>query len=332
MILMGFRRPFVPLEESLIAQGERLIPWIPGTKLPEEARRADAAVLDFTEAARHLVSVFRLTRQLHQRGKPVATLNRDAPWNKGVRARRIWALRQLRIADIHLTHALQGQTVAPRTHYFPNAADLARYHLHGASLDQLRDPDRYRYAVSFIGNIDDARYPEHRPRMALLRPLQSRLASLGIALELFHSEGMSLPQQVEVIQRSRINLNLGAACDHGGERSWGLPERCYGVPACGGFLLSDARHHATEDFTPDEEWIDFTTLDSCVSRIQALLGDFPRTRRIAEAAHRRVLADHTYACRARTLRALLQPTERRNPKGIALGSHQGPMAPGPHPV
>src|SRR5438045_7710238 len=45
------------------------------------------------------------------------------------------------------------------------------------------------------------------------------------------------------------------------------PERCFGVPACGGFLLSDVRKHAAESFIPGVEWADFLDLDDCVAKI-----------------------------------------------------------------
>ncbi|MBF0165438.1 MAG: glycosyltransferase [Magnetococcales bacterium] len=305
-ILMGFRRPFVALEEALIEQGVTLIPWRPGARLPEAVEEVDGALLDFTEAARHLIACFRLSRRLRARGIPVAALNRDAPWNKGVRTRRIWLLRKLQLLDFYLTHSLQERvTMAKRAVYFPNAADVSRYNLKGCSLEELRDINRYRHTVSFIGNIDDRRYPEHRERMTRLHALSDMLATHGIELKLFHGMDLSVDEQVEIMRASIINLNLGAACDHGGAMSWGLPERCYGIPACGGFLLSDRRRHAEVDFTPGEDWLDFESLEACVALIRELLEAFPRTRSIAEAAHVRVMEQHTYAQRAQTLVGLL---------------------------
>ncbi|MEO5345403.1 MAG: glycosyltransferase [Magnetococcus sp. YQC-9] len=305
-ILMGFRRPFVALEEALVEQGAVLVPWQPGAPLPRDMEEMDAAVLDFTEAARHLIRCFGLSRRLRALGKPIVAINRDAPWNKGVRKRRIWMLRKLQLLDFYLSHSLQERVaMARRAVYFPNGADVNRYHLGTASLEDLCDINRYRYTVSFIGNIDDRRYPEHRERMARLRALQGMLAGHGIELTLFHGLDLSVAEQVEIMQRSVINLNLGAACDHGGEMSWGLPERCYGIPACGGFLLSDRRRHAQTDFEPGGDWLDFETLEECVALIRELLEDFLRTRRIAEAAHVRVMEQHTYAQRAQTLLALL---------------------------
>lgn len=135
-----------------------------------------------------------------------------------------------------------------------------------------------------------------------MRSLRDRLATDGVTLDLIDSSrGLEVAEQIRIIQSSRINLNHGAACDQGGERSWGLPERCYGIPASGGFLLSDQRRHAADDFVPGREWVDYADLDGCVALIHQFLARFDAARDIAEAAHARVMRDHTYARRAQTL-------------------------------
>jgi spore maturation protein CgeB len=103
-------------------------------------------------------------------------------------------------------------------------------------------------------------------------------------------------------------LNCWMGCDtcyHGGyqgqEKSWGLAERCYGIQACGGFLLSDHRRHAEVDFLIGKEWIEFVDLDDCVDKIRHYIGHFDDARDVAEAAYRRVMKDHTYSNRAQTL-------------------------------
>jgi hypothetical protein len=72
-------------------------------------------------------------------------------------------------------------------------------------------------------------------------------------------------EQQEIVRTSRINLSTYAACDAGAEPSWGLPERCYGVPASGGFLLADRRRHAPEDFA-DGERAEYEDLEECVAK------------------------------------------------------------------
>jgi spore maturation protein CgeB len=83
--------------------------------------------------------------------------------------------------------------------------------------------------------------------------------------------------------------------------SWGLPERCYGVPARGGFILSDERRHAADDFDLSREWASYRDFADCVERIRHFTSHFLQTRAIAEAAHARVMRDHTYEQRAQQL-------------------------------
>lgn len=304
-LLMGFRKPLAALDTALREAGCVLVPWQPGTLRPD-LTEVDAVLLDFTEAARHLLSVLGLRWALGAR-VPIIGMDRDAPWYKGVRRLRLVFLASLRLLDIYASHSLQpGRRFAPVQLYLPNAAWLERYNLRGTSLADLRKPERYHYAVSFVGNVDAARYPEHRDRVRFLDALAERLARHGIKLEKFDSTAMDIETQVEVIQRSRINLNVGAAADNRSERCWGLPERCYGIAACGGFLLSDARRHARDDFVPGREWADFSNLDDCANKILDLLVHFDRLRDMAEAAHARVMVDHTYARRAQTLLAAIR--------------------------
>ncbi len=309
-LLIGCRKPFVPLEEALAEAGCELLRWMPGAPPPESVQ-ADAALVEFCDLARHLVAGWRLRRMLRRSGTPLFALDRDAPWHKGVRTRRLRVLRALQLVDVYASHSLQDATrFAPEAVYLPNAAWTRHYHLGARTLQELREPSRYRYEVTFIGNVNAQRYREHAGRVEFLDALRARLSAAGVALHVFDGEALAPATQVELIQASRINLNYGAAADHGSVRSWGLPERCYGVPACGGFLLSDRRRHARDDFTPEKEWIAFGTLDECVARIAHFLAHFGESRDIAEAAHRRVLRDHTYRQRAQQLLAHIERWRR----------------------
>lgn len=233
---------------------------------------------------------------------PVLVWNRDAPWNLGAKAWRLWLIKRLRYLDIYLAHSLQGaEGFAPEIHYFPNAADASRYHLNGATLDDMRRPEWYDVDVAFVGNIDASAHPEMRARVAILEAIAGQLRPLGISTRFVDSRNMPVNEQIRIIQHSRINLNVGAACDDGPAPSWGLPERCYGIQACGGLLLSDWRPHADDDFERGVEWQDFRSVAECVERVQWLLADLQRARNIADAAHRRVMNQHTYFHRTRQL-------------------------------
>lgn len=312
-LIVNFRKPFAPLEEALQDAGCTLARdvW-----RADEARRlgAEACLLDFCDAARHLRQAWRLARSFRPLGVALVGVDRDAPWHKGVRRPRLWLMARLRMLDLYASHSLQrAARYAERVLYLPNAARISAYNLGRRSLESLRDAASCEYDVSFIGNLDAARYPEHRARVAFLHALRDRLAGESIRLALFESSGMSTAEQVCVIQASRINLGAGAAADDAGERSWGLPERCYGVPACGGFLLSDARRHAADDFVPGKEWVEYADLEDCVARIRFYLAHFDAARAVAEAAHARVIAQHTYAQRARQLLAALDELRAERP-------------------
>jgi spore maturation protein CgeB len=196
---------------------------------------------------------------------------------------------------------MQGaERFAARTLYCPNAAREKVYRASEGDWRAMRDPGHFQWDVSFLGNLDVARYPEHRRRAGFLRALEDRLKPLGVKVHLRDSSGMPEGEQVDLIRRSRVNLSAIAACDAGAESSWGLPERCYGVPACGGLLLSDSRRHAADDFAADE-WAAYGDLEECVARIGEFLARPDLARALAERAHARVMRDHLYRHRAARL-------------------------------
>jgi spore maturation protein CgeB len=184
-----------------------------------------------------------------------------------------------------------------RTLYCPNAARESLYHVNEEQLRAMRDPGSYRWDVSFFGNMDAKRYREHARRVAFLHALKGRLEAQNLKVLLRDSEGLSELEQQEIVRTSRINLSTYAACDAGAEPSWGLPERCYGVPACGGFLLADRRHHAPEDFA-DGERAEYEGLEDCVAKVRHYLANFGEARGIAERAQARAAREHGYRNRA----------------------------------
>lgn len=299
--ILNFRRGFPALAEALTALGVTVVEndWTPDTAPGDDIA---ACLVDFYEAVRAPWRSFGLHRRIRRLGAPLVALDRDAPWHKGVRARRLRLARWLPLFDVYAAHSLQGATgFAPAQVYFPNAAWPRMYGLGSVTLAQLRDPSRYTWDVSFVGNIDAARYREHAGRVRFLAELEKRLRAAGRRVLVCDGAGLDAAGQVDLIQRSHVNLSVGAACDHGGVRSWGLPERCYGVPACGGFLLCDRREHARDDFVAGSEWVTFDDIDDCMRQIDHYLAHPDENRTIAESAHARVMAHHTYRHRARLL-------------------------------
>lgn len=299
-VLLNFRSGFAGLREGFEALGHEVIEnaWAPETA---QLHEAVLCVADFVDCARRFARTLELKRRLSRARIPFIALNRDAPWHRGVHPLRLASIAWLAPFDGYATHSMQdAHRFAHRVAYCPNAAREGIYHASDAELAQMRDSSWHRWDVSFVGNLDAGRYREHARRLDFMRALQERLGAQGIVTLLRDARELSGAEQREMIQKSRINLSVWAACDAGAETSWGLPERCYGVPACGGFLLSDRRHHAAEDFAP-QEWAEFADLEDCVRRVREFLEHPARARDIAERAQVRVLRDHGYRRRAARL-------------------------------
>lgn len=273
---------------------------------PDQLRRAALCLIMLYHGVRAPLAAFRLKRRLRAAGVPLIGIDRDGPWHMGRLVRQLRFFAWLRVLDIYAPHTLQPTyRFASRVIYNANAVWRRNFNLHGRTLTEMRDPGFFRWDVSFVGNMDGTRYKEHAERERFFSQLRPRLEALGLRVLFRNSGGMTEEEQIEVIQRSVINLNYRSSCDHrsraGVEMSWGLPERCYGVPARGGFMLSDVRRHASDDFDLRTEWANYVDLEDCVARIQYYLAHFNETRAIAEAAHARVMRDHTYERRAEKL-------------------------------
>ncbi len=271
----------------------------------------------------------RIRRALARAGVPYVWWNRDAPWNCAIKPWRKPFVRFARRPDIHLAHSLQSMDLfgAPAM-YFPNAAETDRYNLAGRSLASFYARQSYRYDVSFVGTLNPG-FKMVRDRVAFLGELGRRLARDGIKLHLFDTSigsSLTVADHVRIIQASRVNLSVGAVCDSP-VRSWGIPERCFGIASCGGFLLCDERRHASDTF-PYDAWVQFSNLDHCIERIKFYLSHLDLAREIAERLHRAVLEHHTYAVRARELLQLVtgwrrHGSSRLNPDQRAVSPARG---------
>lgn len=296
-ILLNFRGGFAGLREGFEALGHEVIEnqWAPDAAM---LAGAGLCVADFVDCARQVRRTLGLKKVLAQSGVPFVALNRDAPFNRGVHPTRLAVMAWLKPFGVYASHSMQDAgRYAARTEYCPNAARESLYHASEEQLRAMRDPAQYRWDVSFIGNLDAKRYREHARRVEFLSALDAKLAAAGIRTLFRDSAGMRDDEQVEIIRTSRINLSAIAACDAGAEPSWGLPERCYGVPACGGFLLSDRRRHAAQDFAADER-AEYDGLEDCAAKVRHFLAHFGEARAIAERARARVARDHGYRNRA----------------------------------
>ena len=119
----------------------------------------------FYEGLRHPLTVWGMHRFLRRRNIPLFVWNQDAPHYLNRAGWRLDWLDRARLFDLYATHTLiDPRRFADSVLYLPNAADTTRYHLHGATLAELRDPARYDHDVSFFGAMDGNRYKEMRER------------------------------------------------------------------------------------------------------------------------------------------------------------------------
>ena len=299
-IILNFRNGFPGLREGFEALGHEVIEnqWAPDAAALEGVA---LCVADFVDCARKVRRTLGLKKRLAQSGMPFVALNRDSPFNRGIHPARLAVMAWLKPFDGYAAHSMQSAArFSARTLYCPNAAREALYRVNDEQLAAMRDPAWYRWDVSFFGNLDATRYREHARRAEFLHVLKGRLEAQNLNVLFRDSTGMTEAEQLEIIMHSRINLSTVAACDAGSEPSWGLPERCFGVPACGGFLLSDRRRHASGDFADDER-AEYGNLEECVSKVRHFLGRFGEARTVAERARARIGRDHGYRNRAARL-------------------------------
>lgn len=290
-----------PLSDAFDALGVAIVrdQWEPDDGLLQSI---GACFVSFYDCLRRPVDIHRLRRRLNDRNIPLVAWNRDAPGYLNKPAYKLWLLERFQPLDIYFSHALPDtRRFAATQVLLHNAANLAAYNLNGRTLDELDDPAHYRWDVSFFGAIDSSRYKEYEARTRFFKQLSEALDKHSISCRIIDTlrTPLSLSEQIELIQSSRISLNFGAGCEYGAAIGYGLPERCFGIPACGGFLLSDYRLHARDAFPGEQEWADFTSLNDAIEKIRFYLAHFDESRTIARNAHRRVIAEHTYADRAR---------------------------------
>ena len=295
----------VPKEPSplIAAVAEQGVEMVRGVWRPDEALlgRIDACFVSFYDCLKQPLEVWRLKRELVRRAVPLVVWNRDAPGYMNKAPWRLALLERAKLIDIYASHALaDGRRFAHTQLLLQNAARTDVYNLGGLRLEDLDDSARYRCDAGFFGTLEGGRYKEYRARAQFFAALAQQLDGRGVVHSFIDTSRtpLSPAEQRELIQRTRINLSFGAGCEYELAVGQGLPERCFGVPACGGFLLSDRRLHAAEAFEAGREWIDFEGLDEAVERIAYFLEHFDEARAVAARAYARVIREHTFRHRA----------------------------------
>lgn len=296
-----------PLLQALRADGVdvRATTW--ATLAPQDLAGCQAFYGNLFDEIKRWPSFIAKRQMLRQAAVPYVFWNRDAPWNVGIKGRNYWFLKQLKPVDIYLAHSLQGaEDFGGKAFDFPNAAQAAYYE--STRLDTLNDESAYQYDVSFYGSAALGKDRNSRDRATFLAALKDRLCSENpqIRFKVVNTadEPMALADQLAFIRTSKINLNLGAMCDLPGNPSWGLPERVFGIPAAGGFLMTENRKNLHSLF-PDNTYGQFQNLDEAVTNTLKILTDFRAMRHQANVLYQNVIYQHTYKRRAQTFCRIL---------------------------
>lgn len=296
-----------PLLQALRADGVdvRATTW--ATLAPQDLAGCQAFYGNLFDEIKRWPSFIAKRQMLREAAVPYVFWNRDAPWNVGIKGRNYWFLKQLKPVDVYLAHSLQGaEDFGGKAFDFPNAAQPAYYE--STRLDTLNDESAYQYDVSFYGSAALGKDRNSRDRATFLAALKDRLCSKNpqIRFKVVNTadQPMALADQLAFIRTSKINLNLGAMCDLPGNPSWGLPERVFGIPAAGGFLMTEYRKNLHSLF-PDNTYGQFQNLDEAVTNIVKILTDLSEMRYRANVLYQNVINQHTYKRRAQTFCRIL---------------------------
>ena len=119
----------------------------------------------------------------------------------------------------------------------------------------------------------------------------------------YHSELSYYDDLPDFYPLSDINFNCTSQ-----QMKGAVNQRVFDVPCCGAFLLTDHRRQMEALFEPGSEIIFYTHPDEIPSLVERYLKAPEDRRRVAEAARKRVLAEHTYDHRMRSLMETMRRT------------------------
>ncbi|MFZ5812406.1 MAG: CgeB family protein [Thermodesulfobacteriota bacterium] len=98
-----------------------------------------------------------------------------------------------------------------------------------------------------------------------------------------------------------VNLNITSR-----QMKGAVNQRVFDVPACGAFLLTDRQEQMDALFEPGTETAAYGHPDELPDMVRYYLDHAGERRRVALAARRRILADHTYDRRMETLFSIMR--------------------------
>jgi len=119
----------------------------------------------------------------------------------------------------------------------------------------------------------------------------------------YHSELSYYEDLPDFYPLSDINFNCTSR-----QMKGAVNQRVFDVPCCGAFLLTDYRRQMEDLFEPGREIIFYNHPDEIPGLVEVYLAAPEKRQRIADAARKRVLAEHTYDHRMTTLMETMRQT------------------------
>ncbi|MEW6536594.1 MAG: glycosyltransferase [Candidatus Auribacterota bacterium] len=164
---------------------------------------------------------------------------------------------------------------------------------------KLDDPERKREFELFIQNFARSMY-RNRIIQAMV-PFEPHLYGdegwLKIASPNLYKGRIDNRTGLPVVySSSQININITVP-----QLRNSFSHRAFEIPACGGFLLSDYRPEAENFFELGREIVCFKTIEDLTSKLTYYRSHPNECKKIAERGYKRVLRDHTYTARAKSI-------------------------------
>jgi spore maturation protein CgeB len=97
-----------------------------------------------------------------------------------------------------------------------------------------------------------------------------------------------------------VNLNFTSI-----QMPGAVNQRVFDCPAAGGFLLTDAQSDLAELFDAEREVASFGSIEECLKKLKWFREHLAARREVASNARSRILREHTYAHRMRSIGRLV---------------------------
>lgn len=140
--------------------------------------------------------------------------------------------------------------------------------------------------VSFVGQ-------PHGDR----RQIIDQIKRAGIPVQVYGTgwgNRLGFQEMIMMFNKSLINLNLNNSCNQSHKQIKG---RNFEVPACGGFLLTEATENLNDYYELGKEVDIYNSTEELIEKIKYYLSKPEEANAIADAGYRRTISEHTYAHR-----------------------------------